>query len=194
MKYSKIIFMMSIWSFLAIVSGKAVGYVLKKLSYHHYAGKDVNSKAPIKACFKSKTISPKGFPGPQPRVFIDARRLYWGNMGELTKPDHFVSAQPIQLEKTATPWQIRNAAQRTFIRELRDALKAFKKRHDVEIVWRKNSLHLPDATNQFIDFWSAEYKQPKEDIALIDNAEEEEKKTEKRKQTDNGIMNDRERR
>lgn len=96
-------------------------------------------------------------------VFVDGRRLYWGNLGELTKRDGFFatrsSVQTIEAESTLAP---RNTVLQQFIHELRSALKAFEKRYCLKINWRKKNLTVPDVTAQFINFWDKDYGRMKD--------------------------------
>jgi|GEM_PF-2579114 len=103
--------------------------------------------------------------GTKKEVFVDWRRLYWGNLGELTKPDSFFaprkSVEPVMVEN---PLVTKNEALRLFTLEIRAALKAFEKRYGVKIHWYKNDLILPDVTNHFINFWDKGFKGGKEII------------------------------
>ena len=96
--------------------------------------------------------------GAKREVFVDGRRLYWGNLGELTKPERFFASRTaIQTAGTSYAPTRGNEAQQYFLQELRTALKAFEKRYCFKINWRKKDLTLPDVTTQFIDFWDKEF-------------------------------------
>ncbi len=100
----------------------------------------------------------KSVNGPKKRVFIDWRRLHWGNLGDLTQPERYFShkAQMQAVSSQMRP-SSRNAILHPFTQELRSALRAFERRYGVKIVWRKSEQELTDVTAQFIDFWDADY-------------------------------------
>lgn len=95
-------------------------------------------------------------------VFVDGRRLYWGNLGELTKPERFFAPRsPIQTAATENPLSQKSEALQQFTQELRAALKAFEKRYCLKIHWRKKDPKVPDVTTQFINFWDKGFGQEK---------------------------------
>lgn len=104
--------------------------------------------------------------GTKKEVFIDWRKLYWGNLGELTKPERFfASGGSIQTTQAENAAARRNEALQHFTRELRAALKAFEKRYYIKINWRKNNLTTPDVTAHFINFWDKGFETAKETAA-----------------------------
>lgn len=101
--------------------------------------------------------------GTKREVFVDGRRLYWGNLGELTKPERFFAPHnPIQATRVDSEFTKKNEAIQQFTQELRAALKAFEKRYCLKINWRKKDLAMPDVTTQFINFWDKGFEQVKE--------------------------------
>ena len=101
--------------------------------------------------------------GTKREVFVDGRRLYWGNLGELTKPERiFAPRRSIQTAATENPLSQKSEALQQFTQELRAALKAFEKRYCLKIHWRKKDPRVPDVTTQFINFWDKGFEQVKE--------------------------------
>lgn len=97
------------------------------------------------------------------QVFIDWRRLYSGNFGDLTKPERFFAFHnPVQTIGEQNVLPTKNEALQQFTQELRAALKAFEKRYYIKINWRKKDLTLPDVTTQFINFWDKDFQHLKE--------------------------------
>lgn len=114
-----------------------------------------------------KASDPKGEAkqcvGAKREVFVDWRRLYWGNLGELTKPERFFKPQnPVQTAVTENPLSQKSEALQQFTQELRAALKAFEKWYCLKINWRKKDPRVPDVTTQFINFWDRGFGQVKE--------------------------------
>lgn len=125
-----------------------------------YWGKDFNPSLEKVSSHKqsSRQSESKRCSAVKREVFVDGRRLYWGNLGELTKPERFFASRTvIQTASNAYAPTRGNEAQQYFLQELRTALKAFEKRYCFKINWRKKDLTLPDVTAQFIDFWDKEF-------------------------------------
>lgn len=96
--------------------------------------------------------------GTKREVFVDGRRLYWGNLGELTKPESFFAPRcSIQTAATENSLSQKSEALQQFTQELRAALKAFEKRYCLKINWRKKDPRVPDVTTQFINFWDSDF-------------------------------------
>ena len=101
--------------------------------------------------------------GTKREVFVDGRRLYWGNLGELTKPERlFAPHNPVQATRADNEFTKKNEVLQQFTQELRAALKAFEKRYCLKINWRKKELTMSDVTTQFINFWDTGFEQVKE--------------------------------
>jgi hypothetical protein len=106
--------------------------------------------------------APKPCVGKKRPVFINWRKLYWGNLGDLTKPERFFESNtPVQPTEVGYVAPTGNEALRYFTQELRAALRAFEKKHCVRIVWYKADVAIPDATPQFINFWDKDFGQMK---------------------------------
>ena len=113
--------------------------------------KELGGKVEAKPCLAVKR-----------EVFVDGRRLYWGNLGELKKPERFFAPRTV-LQTTVTQNALTpREALHHFTQELRTALKVFEKRYCLKINWRKKTQAMPDVTAQFINFWDKEFGRTKD--------------------------------
>lgn len=120
-------------------------------------------KSPFKKTSDSKCQATPCSAEAKRQVFIDWRRLYWGNLGDLTKPERFFAFHnPVQTTGAQNVLPTKNEALQQFTQELRAALKAFEERYFIKIDWRKKDLTLPDVTTQFINFWDKDFQHLKE--------------------------------
>lgn len=130
-------------------SVKCLSYYLKKME-PSFKGKAVPKAASIRGeahpCAKATR-----------KVFVNWRRLYWGNLGELTKPERFF--EPRVQATEAGYGEPGHESLRYFTQELRAALRAFEKKHGVKILWYKTDAAIPDLTDAFIGFWDKGFKE-----------------------------------
>jgi len=130
---------------------------------------------------KLKRVKPVGFgsfrsiayigkPGQKAKkkqVYIDWRRLYWGNLSDL-----IYSAEELHNDGEVTDIQDQGAHSldmqdtQAFASELRQELKSFARQYGLKIVWRKKSLDILDGTAAFLEYWDKGLSQANEHKAL----------------------------
>jgi len=88
-------------------------------------------------------------------VYIDWRRLYWGNLSDL-----IYSTEELHNDGTQEVTDIQDQDHsldtqdtQVFASELRQELKSFARQYSLKIVWRKKSLDIMDGTAAFLEYW-----------------------------------------
>lgn len=106
-----------------------------------------------------KSIAYIGKPGQKAKkkqVYIDWRRLYWGNLSDLiysAEELHDDGLQEITDIQDQDAHSLDTQDTQAFASELRQELKSFARQYSLKIVWRKKSLDILDGTAAFLEYW-----------------------------------------
>lgn len=106
-----------------------------------------------------KSIAYIGKPGQKAKkkqVYIDWRRLYWGNLSDLVysaEELHDDGYQEVTHIQDQNIHSLDTQDTQAFASELRQELKSFARQYGLKIVWRKKSLDILDGTAAFLEYW-----------------------------------------
>jgi len=90
------------------------------------------------------------------QVYIDWRRLYWGNLSDLiysAEELHNDGSQEVTDIQDQDAHSLDTQDTQVFASELRQELKSFARQYSLKIVWRKKSLDIMDGTAAFLEYW-----------------------------------------